>query len=86
MQIEHDSNRGDVALQTVAGPAFFRIADVIRITALSRATVYRRIADGKFPPPVHLGGAPVDGHVQRFSSGSLIQTATRVRPSHSCTE
>ncbi|MBK5205698.1 MAG: AlpA family phage regulatory protein [Polaromonas sp.] len=39
-----------------AAPAFFRIADVIRITALSRATVYRRIADGIFPAPVHLGG------------------------------
>ncbi|WP_307658982.1 helix-turn-helix transcriptional regulator [Variovorax paradoxus] len=39
-----------------AAPAFFRIADVMRITALSRATVYRRIADGIFPPPVHLGG------------------------------
>ena len=33
--------------------AFFRMADVIRITALSRATLYRRIV----PPPVHLGGA-----------------------------
>jgi prophage regulatory protein len=41
---------------TTAAPAFFRIADVMRITALSRATVYRRIADGIFPPPVHLGG------------------------------
>jgi prophage regulatory protein len=37
-------------------PAFFRMADVLRITALSRATLYRRIAGGKFPPPVHLGG------------------------------
>jgi prophage regulatory protein len=42
-------------MHTVA-PAFFRMADVIRITALSRATLYRRIAEGKFPPPVHLGG------------------------------
>ncbi|MDO9405507.1 MAG: AlpA family phage regulatory protein [Polaromonas sp.] len=41
---------------TSAAPAFFRIADVMRITALSRATVYRRIADGIFPLPVHLGG------------------------------
>jgi prophage regulatory protein len=41
---------------TTAAPAFFRIADVMRITALSRATVYRRIADGIFPRPVHLGG------------------------------
>ncbi|NMM28712.1 MAG: AlpA family phage regulatory protein [Glaciimonas sp.] len=42
-------------MQMVA-PAFFRMADVIRITALSRATLYRRIAEGKFPPPAHLGG------------------------------
>lgn len=39
-----------------AAPAFLRITDVVRITALSRATLYRRIADGKFPAPVHLGG------------------------------
>ncbi len=40
----------------IVAPAFFRIADVLRITALSRATLYRRISDGKFPAPVHLGG------------------------------
>lgn len=39
-----------------ATPAFFRISDVVRITALSRATVYRRISRGLFPAPVHLGG------------------------------
>ena len=48
-------NCGPRHIQMVA-PAFFRMADVIRITALSRATLYRRIAEGKFPPPVHLGG------------------------------
>lgn len=37
-------------------PAFYRIRDVIRMTALKRATLYRRIAAGRFPPPVHLGG------------------------------
>ncbi|MDN5842433.1 MAG: AlpA family transcriptional regulator [Alcaligenaceae bacterium] len=37
-------------------PAFYRIADVIRITALSRATIYRRISEGRFPCPVNLGG------------------------------
>jgi predicted DNA-binding transcriptional regulator AlpA len=41
---------------TFPAPAFFRMSDVVRITALSRATVYRRIAEGRFPPPVHLGG------------------------------
>lgn len=37
-------------------PAFLRIRDVLRITALSRPTLYRRIAARRFPPPVHLGG------------------------------
>lgn len=50
-QTMHRSER-----EPAMAPAFFRIADVLRITALSRATVYRRIADGKFPQPVHLGG------------------------------
>ncbi|WP_440532739.1 helix-turn-helix transcriptional regulator [Variovorax sp. YR566] len=37
-------------------PAFYRLGDVIRITALSRSTIYRRIAAGAFPPQVSLGG------------------------------
>lgn len=37
-------------------PAFLRIRDVVKITALSRPTVYRRIAARRFPAPVHLGG------------------------------
>lgn len=37
-------------------PAFYRLRDVMRITALSRSTIYRRIAEGRFPTPVHLGG------------------------------
>jgi len=39
-----------------AVPAYFRIKDVLRITALSRPTIYRRIAAGRFPAPRHLGG------------------------------
>jgi predicted DNA-binding transcriptional regulator AlpA len=31
------------------------LRDVIRICALSRSTIYRRVADGTFPPPVQLG-------------------------------
>ncbi len=37
-------------------PAFYRMKDVIRITSLSRPTLYRRIAAGRFPAPVKLGG------------------------------
>ena len=32
-----------------APPAFYRLRDVLRITALSRSTIYRRIAEGRFP-------------------------------------
>jgi predicted DNA-binding transcriptional regulator AlpA len=56
MQPDDQVNRRELGPQIVGTPAFFRMADVIRITALSRATLYRRIAGGKFPPPVHLGG------------------------------
>lgn len=37
-------------------PAFYRLRDVMRISALSRSTVYRRISEGRFPAPVRLGG------------------------------
>jgi prophage regulatory protein len=36
-------------------PAFYRLRDVVRICALSRSTIYRRIADGTFPSQVRLG-------------------------------
>jgi prophage regulatory protein len=39
-----------------APSAFYRLRDVMRITALSRSTIYRRVAEGRFPAPVHLGG------------------------------
>ena len=44
------------AVSTDAVPAFYRLRDVMRITALSRSTVYRRVAEGRFPAPVNLGG------------------------------
>jgi len=36
-------------------PAFYRLRDVVRICALSRSTIYRRIAEGTFPSQVRLG-------------------------------
>ena len=38
-------------------PIFYRMHDVLRLTALSRSSLYRRIAAGTFPAPVSLGGA-----------------------------
>lgn len=45
-----------VAATPSPAPAFYRLRDVMRITALSRSTIYRRVAEGRFPAPVHLGG------------------------------
>ena len=39
-----------------APPAFYRLRDVMRICALSRSTIYRRVSEGRFPAPIHLGG------------------------------
>lgn len=38
-------------------PMFYRMRDVLRLTALSRSSLYRRIAGGTFPASVSLGGA-----------------------------
>ncbi|WP_239467249.1 helix-turn-helix transcriptional regulator [Rhodoferax koreense] len=40
----------------------------MRITALSRSTIYRRVAEGRFPAPVHLGG-----RASAWSSATLQQ-------------
>ncbi|WP_245610780.1 helix-turn-helix transcriptional regulator [Xenophilus azovorans] len=38
-------------------PMFYHMRDVLRMTALSRSSLYRRIAAGTFPAPVSLGGS-----------------------------
>ncbi len=47
---ETSSGRGD----SVA-PVFLRMPTVMRMTGLGRSTIYRLIADQKFPSPVRLG-------------------------------
>lgn len=39
----------------MATPRILRLAEVMRITRLSKATVYRQIHTGSFPRPVKLG-------------------------------
>lgn len=43
-------------------PRYLRIRDVLRISGLSRPTLYRRIAIKRFPPSVHLGGRACGWH------------------------
>jgi prophage regulatory protein len=58
--LAHDNQMPGGALSNtrsaMPSPAFFRLRDVLRITSLSRPTLYRRIAAHRFPAPVHLGG------------------------------
>jgi predicted DNA-binding transcriptional regulator AlpA len=58
MSSPHTSNAVEPDARTVflSINAYFRINDVMRMTGLSRATLYRRIAARRFPPPTHLGG------------------------------
>jgi prophage regulatory protein len=56
MLVRHTLAIGAAPTNANAAPAFYRLRDVVRITALSRSTVYRRVAEGRFPAPVNLGG------------------------------
>ena len=56
MPVAQPGGTVDDAEVALPAPAFFRLRDVLRITALTRPTLYRRIAAGRFPPPLHLGG------------------------------
>ena len=41
------------------GPRFARMAAVVRMTGLCRATIYRMIADKRFPAQVRIGSRAV---------------------------
>ncbi len=47
---EPSSGRAEVVV-----PVFLRMPTVMRMTGLGRSTIYRLIADHKFPSPVRLG-------------------------------
>jgi prophage regulatory protein len=44
---------------TDLGHRFARMAAVVRMTGLSRATIYRMIADNRFPTQVRIGSRAV---------------------------
>lgn len=75
-----------------APPAYYRLPDVVRITALSRSTIYRRIAEGRFPQPVSLGGKAsgwARGELQRWiddPAGYVIATRSPGAPATAATK
>jgi prophage regulatory protein len=69
--------RGDAA-EALPAPPFLRIAVVMRITGLGRSTIYRMIAEDKFPSPVRLAKRAVGWRCADLETWS----ATRSRPPH----
>ena len=47
------------ATPSESGPRFARIATVVRMTGLCRATIYRMIAEDRFPAQVRIGSRAV---------------------------
>lgn len=45
--------------QTTAAVQLLRMPSVIRVTGLGRSTIYKLMAEAKFPPPVQLVGRAV---------------------------
>lgn len=64
-------------------PAFYRLADIIRITALSRSSIYRRIAAGDFPAQVPLGKGRAKGW-RREALQAWIDDPVGFRPLTTC--
>ena len=63
-----------------------RIPEVVKVTGLSRTTIWRRVKSGDFPPPVRLGSLATrsvgwrEGEVKRWlDSRPTLQEAEVVR-------
>ena len=74
-------NRFASTTQPTAIPArvFARLPTVIQATGLGRSTIYRLIASGAFPPPVHLGLRAVAwrwSDLDRWSESRRVDTGS----------
>jgi prophage regulatory protein len=83
-------NRLTSTTQHTAMPAriFARLPTVIQATGLGRSTIYRLVASGAFPPPVHLGPRAVAwqwsdldrwSESRRVDAGSMIGSRAALR-------
>ena len=55
MSVQRTPPESSPARTDYVTPVFLRMPTVMRITGLGRSTIYRLIADRKFPSPVRLG-------------------------------
>ncbi|MGD9949326.1 MAG: helix-turn-helix transcriptional regulator [Desulfobulbus sp.] len=67
-------------ITTTAAERFLRLGDVLERTALSRSTVYKKIQEGDFPPPVKVGlraSRWKETSVNQWINEKVNQTGTR---------
>jgi prophage regulatory protein len=50
----HDTPASIAVVAHTAAPVFLRMAVVVRMTGLGRSTIYRMVAEQRFPSPVRL--------------------------------
>ncbi len=58
-----------------SGPRFARMAAVVHMTGLCRATIYRMIADKRFPAQVRIGSRAVGWRWSDLESWSKERTS-----------
>jgi prophage regulatory protein len=56
---------------------FARLPAVIQVTGLGRSTIYRLVANGAFPRPVHLGPRAIAWRWSDLEQWSATRTADR---------
>jgi prophage regulatory protein len=65
------------AAPLVMSPTFLRLGDVMRVTGLARSTVYRLMAERRFPPPCRLGARAVGWRSSDISQWSDARPIAR---------
>jgi prophage regulatory protein len=67
----------DAATPLVMPMTFLRLGDVMRVTGLGRSTVYRLMAERRFPPPCRLGLRAVGWRSADISQWSAARPVAR---------
>jgi prophage regulatory protein len=59
LAMQHTSPESIAASRDLSLPIFLRVRSVIRMTGLARSTVYKMMADERFPKQVRIGSRAV---------------------------
>jgi len=73
--VQHDPSKPPHDLAAAIAPVFLRMPNVVRMTGLTRSTIYRLIANRKFPSPVRLGPRAVGWRRADLDQWSAAQSS-----------